>query len=171
MILGSIATAVSPLLLKALIDNAIPDHDRHLVMLDRARRRRARARSTRVLSLVQRYYSARIGEGLIYDLRVKLFDHVQRMPIAFFTRTQTGALQSRLNNDVVGAQQAVTNTLGTVLQNVIQLVVTLVIMFRLSWPITLLTLIALPAFIYPGPPARAAHPEARSRRACSRTRR
>ena len=67
-----------------------------------------------VLSLVQRYYSARIGEGLIYDLRVELFDHVQRMPIAFFTRTQTGALQSRLNSDVVGAQQAVTSTLGTV---------------------------------------------------------
>ena len=84
------------------------------------------------MSLAQRYYSARIGEGLIYDLRVKLFDHVQRMPIAFFTRTQTGALQSRLNNDVVGAQQAVTNTLGTVLQNVIQLVVTLAIMFRLE---------------------------------------
>ena len=71
------------------------------------------------------------------------------MPIAFFTRTQTGALQSRLNSDVVGAQQAVTSTLGTVLQNVIQLVVTLTIMFRLNWQITLLTLIALPAFIYP----------------------
>ena len=102
-----------------------------------------------MLSLVQRYYSARIGEGLIYDLRVALFDHVQRMPIAFFTRTQTGALQSRLNNDVVGAQQAVTTTLGTVLQNVIQLVVTLTIMFRLDWQLTLLTLLVLPAFIYP----------------------
>jgi ATP-binding cassette subfamily B protein len=101
------------------------------------------------LSLVQRYYSARIGEGLIYDLRVDLFDHVQRMPIAFFTRTQTGALQSRLNNDVIGAQQAVTGTLGTVLQNVIQLAVTLTIMFKLNWQITLLTLLALPAFIYP----------------------
>jgi ATP-binding cassette subfamily B protein len=101
------------------------------------------------LSLVQRYYSARIGEGLIYDLRVALFDHVQRMPIAFFTRTQTGALQSRLNSDVVGAQQAVTTTLGTVLQNVIQLAVTLTIMFKLDWRITLMTLVALPAFIYP----------------------
>ena len=76
-----------------------------------------------MLSLVQRYYSARIGEGLIYDLRVALFDHVQRMPIAFFTRTQTGALQSRLNNDVIGAQQAVTTTLGTVVSNVISLAV------------------------------------------------
>ena len=98
---------------------------------------------------MQRYYSARIGEGLIFDLRVALFDHVQHMPIAFFTRTQTGALQSRLNSDVVGAQQAVTTTLGTVLQNSIQIIVTLTIMFRLNWQMTTLTLIALPAFIYP----------------------
>jgi ATP-binding cassette subfamily B protein len=150
VVLGSIATAVSPLLLKELIDKAIPPahHDRHLVMLV-ALGAVGLALFNAVLSLAQRYYSARIGEGLIYDLRVKLFDHVQGMPIAFFTRTQTGALQSRLNNDVVGAQQAVTNTLGTVLQNLISLMVTLVIMFQLSWQITLLTLLALPAFIYP----------------------
>jgi ATP-binding cassette subfamily B protein len=148
VIIGSIATAVTPLLLKVLIDEAIPHHDRHLVMLV-ALGAVGLAIFNAVLSLAQRYYSARIGEGLIYDLRVKLFDHVQRMPIAFFTRTQTGSLQSRLNNDVIGAQQAVTNTLGTVVQNFIQLVVTLAIMFRLSWQITLLTLLALPAFIYP----------------------
>jgi ATP-binding cassette, subfamily B, bacterial len=148
VVLGSIATAVSPLLLKSLIDNAIPRSNRGLVTLI-ALGAVGIALFNAVLSLVQRYYSARIGEGLIYDLRVKLFDHVQRMPIAFFTRTQTGALQSRLNNDVVGAQQTVTNTLGTVLQNVIQLAVTLVIMFTLSWVVTLLTLIALPLFIYP----------------------
>ncbi len=120
VILGSIATAVAPLLLKELIDKAVPPrhHDRHLVMIV-ALAAVGLALFNAVLSLAQRYYSARIGEGLIYDLRVKLFDHVQRMPIAFFTRTQTGALQSRLNNDVVGAQQAVTNTLGTVLQNII----------------------------------------------------
>ena len=133
---------------EGLIDTAIPHHDRTLVMWI-ALTAVGLALSNAALSLVQRYYSARIGEGLIYDLRVALFDHVQRMPIAFFTRTQTGALQSRLNNDVVGAQQAVTNTLGTVLQNFIQLVVTLAIMFQLSWQITLLTLLALPAFIYP----------------------
>ncbi|MDQ1434084.1 MAG: ATP-binding cassette, subfamily bacterial [Actinomycetota bacterium] len=150
VILGSIATALAPLLLKELIDKAIPPahHNRHLVMLV-ALGAVGLALFNAVLSLAQRYYSARIGEGLIYDLRVKLFDHVQSMPIAFFTRTQTGSLQSRLNNDVVGAQQAVTNTLGTVLQNVISLIVTLVIMFRLSAPITLLTLLALPAFILP----------------------
>ena len=148
VILGSIATAVTPLLIRSLIDNAIPNSNRQLVTYITLGAVGI-ALFNAGLSLVQRYYSARIGEGLIYDLRVKLFDHVQRMPIAFFTRTQTGALQSRLNNDVVGAQQTVTNTLGTVLQNVIQLVVTLVIMFKLSWAITLLTLIALPLFIYP----------------------
>jgi ATP-binding cassette subfamily B protein len=148
VILGSIATAVTPLLLRGLIDKAIPHRDRHLVMLI-AIGAVGIALFNAAVSLAQRYYSARIGEGLIYDLRVKLFDHVQRMPIAFFTRTQTGALQSRLNNDVVGAQQAVTNTLGTVLQNVIQLTVTLAIMFGLNWQVTLLTLVALPAFIYP----------------------
>ncbi len=150
VVLGSIATALTPLLLKELLDKAIPPahHNRHLVMLV-AVGAVGLALFNGVLSLAQRYYSSRIGEGLIYDLRVKLFDHVQGMPIAFFTRTQTGALQSRLNNDVVGAQQAVTNTLGTVLQNFIQLAVTLVIMFKLSPPITLLTLVALPAFIYP----------------------
>ena len=148
VVLGSIATAVTPLLIKSLIDNAIPHHNRQLVTWIAAGAVGI-ALFNAALSLVQRYYSARIGEGLIFDLRVALFDHVQRMPLAFFTRTQTGALQSRLNSDVVGAQQTVTNTLGTVLQNVIQLVVTLVIMFKLSPSITVLTLIALPLFIYP----------------------
>jgi len=145
---GAIATALPPLLVRALIDTAISDKNRALVAwLSLAAVGLALANAG--LSLIQRYYSARIGEGLIYDLRVELFDHVQRMPIAFFTRTQTGALQSRLNNDVVGAQQAVTTTLGNVLQNFIQLAVTLSIMFKLDWRITLLTLLALPAFIYP----------------------
>jgi ATP-binding cassette, subfamily B, bacterial len=150
VILGSVATAVAPLLLKELLDKAIPPahHDRHLVMLI-ALGAVGLAVANAALSLAQRYYSARMGEGLIYDLRVELFDHVQRMPIAFFTRTQTGALQSRLNSDVVGAQQAVTSTLGTVLQNFILLVVTLTFMFEQNWLITLLTLLALPAFVYP----------------------
>jgi ATP-binding cassette subfamily B protein len=148
VIAGAITTAIPPLLLKRVIDVAVPEHDRTMVMWI-ALAAVGLALANAALSLVQRYYSSRIGEGLIYDLRVELFDHVQRMPIAFFTRTQTGALQSRLNNDVVGAQQAVTTTLGTVLQNVIQLAVTLTIMFKLNWEITLLTLLALPAFIYP----------------------
>jgi len=148
VVLASVATALTPLLLRALLDTAIPEQNRALVGWI-ATGAVVLALANAVLSLVQRYYSARIGEGLIYDLRVALFDHVQRMPLAFFTRTQTGSLQSRLNNDVVGAQQAVTSTLGTVLQNIIQLVVTLIIMFRLDWRVTLLTLIALPGFILP----------------------
>jgi ATP-binding cassette subfamily B protein len=101
------------------------------------------------LSLLQRWYSAAIGEGLIYDMRVSLFDHVQRLPLSFFTRTQTGALMSRLNNDVVGAQQAVTNTMGTVASNAISLVVTLTFMLVLEWRLTILTLLVLPLFIIP----------------------
>jgi ATP-binding cassette, subfamily B, bacterial len=145
---AAITTAVAPLLLKALLGSAIPQKDRAMVAWIAAAAV-GLALANAFLSLLQRWYSARVGEGLIYDLRTQLFDHVQRMPIAFFTRTQLGALQSRLNNDVVGAQQAVTSTLGTVVSNVIGVGVTLVIMAGLSWQITLLTLLVLPAFIYP----------------------
>ena len=124
-----------------------------------------------MLTSLQRWYSARVGEGLIYDLRVALFDHVQRLPIAFFTRTQTGALQSRLNNDVIGAQQAVTSTLGTVVSNVITLVVTLTVMLALEWRLTLLTLIVLPAFIIPARPHRADAAGHHPREHAARTRR
>jgi ATP-binding cassette subfamily B protein len=102
-----------------------------------------------LLSLVNRWYSARIGEGIILDLRTRVYDHVQRMPLQFFTRTQTGALVSRLNNDVMGAQQAFTSTLSGVVSNVIQLVLTAAVMFTLSWQVTLLSLILLPVFILP----------------------
>ncbi|MEU4564072.1 ABC transporter ATP-binding protein [Actinoplanes sp. NPDC023936] len=102
-----------------------------------------------LLSLAQRWYSARIGEGIILTLRTRVFDHVQRMPLQFFTRTQTGALVSRLNNDVVGAQRAFTSTLSGVLSNVIQLVLTAAVMFTLSWQITVLSLVLLPVFIIP----------------------
>ncbi|MEV6348637.1 ABC transporter ATP-binding protein [Actinoplanes sp. NPDC051851] len=102
-----------------------------------------------LLSLVQRWYSARIGEGIILDLRTRVYDHVQRMPLQFFTRTQTGALVSRLNNDVMGAQRAFTSTVSGVLSNVIQLVLTAAVMFTLSWPITVLSLLLLPVFIVP----------------------
>ena len=101
------------------------------------------------LSLAQRWYSARIGEGIILDLRTRVFDHVQRMPLQFFTRTQTGALVSRLNNDVTGAQRAFTSTLSGVVSNVIQLVLTAAVMFSLSWQITALSLLMLPIFIIP----------------------
>jgi ATP-binding cassette subfamily B protein len=101
------------------------------------------------LSFAQRWYSSRIGEGLIYDMRTAVFDHVQRMPLAFFTRTQTGALVSRLNNDVLGAQQAFTSTLSGLVSNVVGLVLTAGVMVSLSWPITLLSLVMLPLFVIP----------------------
>jgi ATP-binding cassette, subfamily B, bacterial len=101
------------------------------------------------LSLAQRWFSARIGEGLIFDLRTKVFDHVQRMPLAFFTRTQTGALVSRLNSDVIGAQQAFTSTLSGVVSNVIALILTAGVMFTLSWQITALSLVLVPVFVIP----------------------
>jgi ATP-binding cassette, subfamily B, bacterial len=102
-----------------------------------------------VLSFAQRWYSARIGEGLIFDMRTAVFDHVQRMPLAFFTRTQTGALVSRLNNDVLGAQQAFTSTLAGLVSNVVSLVLTAAVMFSLSWQITSLALVMLPMFVLP----------------------
>ncbi|GAA2888457.1 ABC transporter ATP-binding protein [Actinoplanes cyaneus] len=101
------------------------------------------------LGLVQRWFSSRIGEGLILDLRTAVFDHVQRMPVAFFTRTRTGALVSRLNNDVLGAQRAFSDTLSGVVGNIVTLILTLVVMIGISWQITLLALVLLPIFVWP----------------------
>jgi len=101
------------------------------------------------LGLAERWQSTRIGEGLIYDLRRAVFEHVQKMPVAFFTRTRTGALVSRLNNDVIGAQRAFTSTLSGVVTNVIQLSLTLVVMLTLSWQVTALALVLLPVFVLP----------------------
>jgi ATP-binding cassette subfamily B protein len=101
------------------------------------------------LSLGQRFFSSRIGESIIYDLRTKVYDHVQNMPLQFFTRTQTGALVSRLNNDVLGAQQAFTSTLSGVVGNLIALILTAAVMLTLSWQVTLLSLALVPAFLLP----------------------
>ncbi|MEU7645390.1 ABC transporter ATP-binding protein [Streptomyces huasconensis] len=101
------------------------------------------------LGLLSRWLSANLGEGLILDLRTAVFDHVQRMPVAFFTRTRTGALVSRLNNDVIGAQRAFSNTLSGVVGNIVTLLLTLAVMLTLSWQITLLALVLLPVFIVP----------------------
>src|SRR5919206_1152400 len=101
------------------------------------------------VGLLERLQSARIGEGLILDLRRSVFDHVQAMPVAFFTRTRTGALVSRLNNDVIGAQRAFTSALSGVLTNVISLGLTVAVMVNLSWQITLLALVLLPLFVVP----------------------
>jgi ATP-binding cassette, subfamily B, bacterial len=148
IVLGSILQIVPPLLFGRIVDHAIVDQNRsqlHLlggIIV-------AAAFADAALSMLERWWSARIGEGLIYDLRVKLFDHVQRMPISFFTRTQTGALVSRMNNDVIGAQRAVTGTLGSVVSNVITLAITLVAMAALEWRLTLLSLLLLPLFMVP----------------------
>ncbi|MBA3339882.1 MAG: ABC transporter ATP-binding protein, partial [Geodermatophilaceae bacterium] len=102
-----------------------------------------------LMSLAQRWYSARIGEGVIYDLRTQVYEHVQQMSIAFFTRAQTGALVSRLNSDVLGAQRAFTSVLSGVISNVVGLVLTVGVMLTLSWQITLMSLVLLPVFIFP----------------------
>ncbi|MER5596563.1 ABC transporter ATP-binding protein [Streptomyces sp. NPDC002265] len=101
------------------------------------------------LGILGRRLSAMLGEGLILDLRTAVFDHVQRMPVAFFTRTRTGALVSRLNNDVIGAQRAFSNTLSGVVSNLVTLLLTLAVMLTLSWQITLLALVLLPVFVVP----------------------
>jgi ABC-type multidrug transport system fused ATPase/permease subunit len=101
------------------------------------------------IGIISRWFSSQIGEGLILDLRTAVYDHVQRMPIAFFTRTRTGALVSRLNNDVIGAQRAFTNTLSGVVSNSVMLALTLAAMVGLSWQITALALILLPIFVLP----------------------
>ena len=102
-----------------------------------------------ISGLIERWMSSRIGEGLIYDLRRAVFSHVQSMPVAFFTRTRTGSLVSRLNNDVIGAQRAFTSTLSGLVTNVIQLVLTVAVMITLAWQVTLLALVLLPIFILP----------------------
>ncbi len=139
-------STVTPLLFKALLDTAIPRGDQRLVTwLGLGALGLAIAES--VLRLIQRWFSARIGEGLICDLRVELFDHVQRMPIQFFTHAQTGALMSRLNNDVIGAQRAVTTTLGSLTQNAFVLVFAIPVMLTLEWRLTLGMLAVVPVFL------------------------
>lgn len=146
--IDALLVVASPLLLKRLIDDGVTQDDKQVVVtlsLIVA----GLAVFDAVLSLILRWYSARIGEGLIYDLRSQVFDHVQRMPLAFFVRTQTGALISRLNSDVIGAQQAFTTTLSSVVSNAISLVVVTIAMLALSWQITLASLILVPVFLVP----------------------
>jgi ATP-binding cassette subfamily B protein len=148
IVVEALLNLAPPLLFKEIVDTAIPHKDGGLIDL-LALLALGAAVAGAGLSLVERYCSSRIGEGLIFDLRVALFDHVQRLPIAFFTRTQTGALISRMNNDVIGAQQAVTGTLGSVVSNVIVLVSTLIAMAALEWRLTVLSLLLLPLFLLP----------------------
>jgi ATP-binding cassette subfamily B protein len=148
VVASSLLGVVPPLLFREIIDGAIANGDRgYLTLLGLLVVVAALTRA--LLSFVERWFSATVGEGLIYDLRLELFDHVQRLPISFFTRTQTGALVSRLNNDVIGAQRALTGTLGTVVANSITAATTLATMFVLEWRITLMAMTLLPLFVLP----------------------
>jgi len=148
LVIASLLSVAQPLLFRRTIDQGITPGDASLVTWT-AIFIALLAAADAGLGIVSRYYSARIGEGLIYDLRNEVYDHVQSQSIAFFTRAQTGALISRLNNDVIGAQQAFTSTLGGVLGNLISLVIVLITMFILSWQITLASLILVPLFLLP----------------------
>lgn len=148
LVIGSLLVVAQPLLFRRIVDQGITPGNSSVVTIS-AVLVLILALADAAIGLVGRWFSARIGEGLIYDLRTQVFGHVQAQPLAFFTRTQTGALISRLNSDVIGAQQAFTSTLGGVVGNVISLVVVLIAMFALSWPITLISLVLLPLFLLP----------------------
>lgn len=145
---AALLALVPPFVIREILDGAIPDGDRSAIKV-LAAVAVAAALGDAALAILQRWCSSQVGEGLIYDLRRALFAKVQRMPIAFFTRTPTGSITSRLSSDVVGAQSAVTSTLGSVVSNVVVLTTTLAAMLYLEWRLTLLTLIVLPLFIIP----------------------
>jgi ATP-binding cassette subfamily B protein len=153
IVVAAFLAVLNPLIFKKIIDDGIGTNppatgDQGLVVR-LALLVAGLALADAVLQLWSRWCSTRIGEGLIYDMRSQVYTHISRMPIAFFTRTQTGALISRLNNDVLGAQQAFTGTLSGVVSNVIGVVLTLAAMLVLSWQITLLSLVLLPVFVIP----------------------
>lgn len=148
VVVDAVLVITSPLLLKRLIDDGVIPGDPGLVtrlallvgliaILDA------------IFSMIGRWFSARIGENLIFDLRTQVFSHVQRQSIAFFTRTQTGALISRINSDVIGAQQAFTTTLAGLVSNILTLILVVGALLTLSWKITLLALVLLPIFLFP----------------------
>ncbi|MER5255693.1 ABC transporter ATP-binding protein [Streptomyces sp. NPDC002855] len=151
-VLLSVVTALlavaTPVLAGNVVDTIVKDGESSLVVRY-ALLIAAIALAEAGFGLLGRWLSANLGEGLILDLRTAVFDHVQRMPVAFFTRTRTGALVSRLNNDVIGAQRAFSNTLSGVVGNVVTLLLTLAVMLTLSWQITLLALVLLPVFVVP----------------------
>ena len=148
VVIDALLIVATPLLLRRLIDEGVIPKNSELVT-QLALAVGLIALLDALFSMIGRWFSARIGEGLIYDLRSMIFEHVQRQSIAFFTRTQTGALISRLNSDVIGAQQAFTSTLSGVISNVLSLVLVTITMLTLSWQITLISLTLLPLFLYP----------------------
>jgi ATP-binding cassette subfamily B protein len=145
---SAVVTVAVPVLLKIIIDQGIVPR-RTGVVLWVSCITALLALAAAGLSVATRWYSARIGEGLIYDLRTEVFEHVQQQPIAFFTRAQTGSLVSRLNSDVIGAQQALTSTLSSVVGNFLSLVLVLGTMLWLSWLVTVVSLVLIPLFVIP----------------------
>ncbi|MDX6298480.1 MAG: ATP-binding cassette, subfamily bacterial [Nocardioidaceae bacterium] len=148
VVLDALLVVATPLLFRDIIDEGVTKNNGRVITI-LALIIAAVAVGEALLTLAQRWYSARIGEGLIYDLRTKVFSHVQRMPLAFFSRTHTGALVSRINSDVIGAQSAFTSTLSNVVSNVISLLLVGATMAYLSWQITVLALVILPVFYFP----------------------
>ncbi len=148
VVLDALLTVATPLLLKQLIDKGVVPHNGRVVT-QLALLVAFFALFDAAINLVLRWHSSQIGEGLIYDLRTQVFGHVQKQSIAFFTRTQTGALISRLNSDVIGAQQAFTSTLSGVVSNVLSLILVVGAMLTLSWQITVASLLMIPFFILP----------------------
>jgi len=146
--LSAVIAVAVPLLLQTIIDDGILPKDMTVVLWV-AGAVAGLAVLGAVLSFATRWFSARIGEGLIYDLRTEVYEHVQRQPLAFFVRAQTGSLVSRLNSDVIGAQQAITSTLSSVVANGIGLILVLAAMLSLSWLVTVVTLVMMPFFIIP----------------------
>jgi ATP-binding cassette, subfamily B, bacterial len=148
VVIDAVLVVATPLLFSRIIDDGVLVGDTEVVI-----RLSLLVALIAVLSaavtLVGRYWSARVGEGLIFDLRTQVFGHVHRMPLAFFSRTQTGALISRLNSDVIGAQQAFTSTLSNVVSSLITLVLVVIAMLTLSWQITLGAIVLLPLFLWP----------------------
>ena len=148
LVFVSLLSVAQPLMIPRLVDDGINEGNSTVVTVT-ALIIAALAILDAGLGLVSRWYSSRIGEGLIYDLRTEVYDHVQSQSVAFFTRAQTGALISRLNSDVIGAQQAFTSTLGGVLGNLISVVIVLTAMFVLSWQVTVVSLVLVPLFLLP----------------------
>jgi ATP-binding cassette subfamily B protein len=148
LVFAALLSVAQPLLFRRIIDQGIAPGDASLVTWT-AIFIALLAIADAALGVISRYFSTRIGEGLIFDLRNEVYGHVQSQSIAFFTRAQTGALISRLNNDVIGAQRAFTSTLGGVLGNLISLVIVLITMLVLSWQITLASLVLVPLFLLP----------------------
>jgi ATP-binding cassette subfamily B protein len=148
IILESLLGLIPPLLYRSLIDQVLPNGDfRGLTIL--AIGMVSIPILSGLIGVGERYFSSRMGEGIIFDLRQQMYDHLQRMPIRFFTRTKSGEIISRLNNDVVGAQNAITGTIPDIVTNIVTLISTLIVMISIEWRLTLLSIVVLPLFLLP----------------------